>query len=66
MHGAHGIAFDHSATYSCQDCGTTLAQAGAHSCQDCGSTCCRSCSIELAATTYCRGCATSVARADAR
>ena len=55
MNGASGIAFDHSSTYSCQDCGT--AMAGARGCDDCGTTCCRGCSVDVAATTYCRGCA---------
>jgi hypothetical protein len=61
MNGAYGIGLDSSSTYSCQDCGTTVGHAAAHGCEDCGTTCCRSCSIELAATTYCRWCATTVA-----
>jgi len=61
-----GIAVGHIDTYSCQDCGTTIEHARTHSCQDCGTTCCRSCSVELSATTYCRWCATSVAHAAVR
>lgn len=43
-------------------CGTSIEESTTYSCQDCGTACCRSCSIELAATTYCCWCAPSLAR----
>jgi hypothetical protein len=42
------------------NCGTTTPSS--RTCLDCGSPCCRSCSIELSANTYCLWCATSLAR----
>lgn len=43
------------------ECGMTLEHAGAnHGCPECGTKICRSCGVELEATTYCRWCATSV------
>ncbi len=43
-------------------CGMSI-ESGSHGCQECGTACCRSCAIEVAANTYCRWCAMSLARA---
>ena len=44
------------------ECGMTLEQPSSRTgCQECGTPGCRSCSIELEATHYCRWCATSLA-----
>jgi hypothetical protein len=42
-------------------CGMTPEQPSQRTgCQECGTAVCRSCSIELETTTYCRWCAPSV------
>ena len=44
------------------ECGMTLEQPSSRTgCQECGTPGCRSCSIEMEATHYCRWCATSLA-----
>jgi len=46
------------------ECGMMLdAHAARTGCQECGTPCCRSCAFEVHANTYCRWCATSLARA---
>jgi hypothetical protein len=44
------------------ECGMTLELPSSRTgCSECGTAGCRSCSIEMEATHYCRWCATSVA-----